>query len=45
VEVVDVMTTTSDVKPWNPPLKRVLDCLQRKLKEYGPIDPKAVQKN
>jgi hypothetical protein len=40
VEVVDVMTTTSETKPWNPPLKRVLNCLQSKLKKFGPIDPK-----
>lgn len=44
-EEVDVMTTTSEVKPWNPPLKRVLDCLQKKLSEFGPINPAEVLKN
>lgn len=39
------MSTTSDTKPWNPPLKRVLDCLQKKLKQYGPIDPSQMLKN
>ena len=44
-EVVDVMSTTSEVKPWMPPLKRVLDCLQSKLKRFGPINPAEVLKN
>jgi hypothetical protein len=38
-EVIDAMATTSPVKPWNPPLERVLKRLQQKLKTFGPIDP------
>ena len=45
-ERIDVMTTTNpDNKPWNPPLRRVLDCLKTKLKNYGPINPSEVLKN
>jgi hypothetical protein len=40
------MTTTNpDNKPWNPPLRRVLDCLKKKLKAFGPINPGEVLKN
>ena len=40
------MTTTNpDNKPWNPPLRRELDCLKKKLKAFGPINPGEVLKN
>lgn len=42
---IDVMTTNANVKPWNPPLRRVLDCLKKKLKAFGPINPSEVLKN
>lgn len=44
-EAIDIMTTTSEVKPWQPPLKRVLDCLKRKLSDFGPINPSEMLKN
>lgn len=33
------MSTPSEVKPWNPPIKNILDCLVNKLKQFGPINP------
>jgi len=33
------MSTSSEVKPWDPPINRVLTNLLKKLKQFGPIDP------
>jgi len=33
------MCTTSEVKPWNPPINRVLKVLLDKLRQFGPINP------
>jgi hypothetical protein len=39
------MSTNASVKPWEPPINRVLKNLQKKLKQFGPIDPKEIGKN
>lgn len=42
---IKVMSTNSSVKPWDPPINRVLKNLQKKLKQFGPIDPQEIRKN
>lgn len=38
-EEIKVMSTNSEVKPWHPPINRVLRVLLEKLKKFGPINP------
>ena len=42
---ITVMCTNSDVKPWDPPINRVLRVLLQKLRTFGPIHPKEMAKN
>jgi hypothetical protein len=39
------MTTTSKIKPWHPPINKVLSVLLTKLNKFGPIDPDEMQTN
>ncbi len=39
------MCTTSEVKPWNPPINKVLKVLLDKLSQFGPINPAEIAQN